>query len=660
MKRLIAVIITTLLLLVLCAWASAENSTTILVYMCGSDLSDAACEDIYEMAEAEAGDNVNIVVLAGGSSSWYYDELEDGERNFFVLRDYAFEDLEVWPYRSMGSEESLLEFWEYGFENYPADRMIAILWDHGAGTEAGICFDDTTEDNDGLSLVEINDALYGMYDKLGDDFHIDVFGCDACMMATYEMASMLSNYGIDCFVASEELEPGAGWSYTPWIQALDQDPDLSNEDLCRNIVDAYMDAGLAEDPDDYLTLSAVALAEISALTDSMEDFAAYMVQEVKDGNIAAIRRGRSRMYAFGSFDDASWDMVDMGAVLDAYASFAPESAAEARRLLARTMIVSEQTDNLDPLSGLSVLLPQDTTGEIADYSDGFDFSCYIPNWVDFINGYANLLRGGSYTFTTAVPEQVVAGTSLSGTSSFFAPLGTVTLWNDETEEYEEAELPEEEEYVVGQSEYGFTANLSADDLANLDYVEGMLLADMSDDELTSYVDFGLMRNNRVNWQTGEVVSLFDGTWPIFDGQIVVLYDQASNENSRRSLMPVKLNGEYTYLLVVFPAGSTEGRIVGANAGYDENGLPIRNSTQLKEGDSIVPIYTMYYQETDADEDAELEETEFEGDEIIWQDGMTVTYQDLSEEDEKFSMMFCFVFNDIFGDSAMSDFITFEL
>ena len=120
---------------------------------------------------------------------------------------------------------------------------------------------------------------------------------------------------------------------------------------------------------------------------------------------------------------------------------------------------------------------------------------------------------------------------------------------------------------------------------------------------------------------------------------------------------MKLNGEYTYLVVVFPAGSTEGRIIGANAGYDENGLPIRHTTKLNPGDKIVPVYTMYYETEDMDD---LEETEFEGDEIIWQDGMTVTYEDLSDETESTEMLFCFIFNDIFGEDSMSEMIAFEL
>ena len=66
---------------------------------------------------------------------------------------------------------------------------------------------------------------------------------------------------------------------------------------------------------------------------------------------------------------------------------------------------------------------------------------------------------------------------------------------------------------------------------------------------------------------------------------------------------------------------------------------------------------MYYSTEDEEE---LQETEFEGDKIIWQDGMTVTYEDLSDDDEPMEMLFCFVFNDIFGEDSMSEMIEFEL
>ena len=653
MRKTVCFLLMFLLVLALgCAFASGETST-LLVYMCGTDLQEAGCEDIVEMAAVEAGDAINVVVLAGGANEWDFEDFTGGSRTLAVIRDGYFENLEDWGHKSMGSKESLKEFLEYGLKEYPADRTIVVLWDHGAGSEGGVCFDETSDD-DSLTVVEINEALSSLKQAV-PDFHINIFGCDACMMATYEMAAMLSHYNIDYYLASEELEPGTGWNYTSWLEILKDDPSVTDEDLCGGIIESFMETGLENDPDDYLTLSAVKLSEVGALERSMEDFASVMAGQIRNGDVSAIRRGRSRMYTFGSFADGSWDMVDLGGVLDAYAQFDPDKASEARRCLSNAVILSKQTANLDTCSGLSILIPQDTASSFDEYRQGFDLANVIPNWVEFVNSYVALLQGGSWHIGTTSAQQITQGSVVSGAfvNASCSTIGCLQ-WDDDTESY--GEEIEAEEISITDTDQGFTAVLSQEDLANLDYVEGMLLMDVSDDEMTAYIDFGLMQNNLINWQTGTVVSLYDGTWPMFGGQPVPLYDQTSNEHSRRSLIPVKLNGAYTYLVVVFPAGGTEGRIVGANAGYDENGLPIRNMTRLNPGDEIIPVYTLYI---DVEEEEDLQESEFEGDVIIWQDGMTVTYEDLSDEMEGTEMLFCFLFNDIFGEDSMSEIISFE-
>ena len=654
MKR-IWIIVLAILSLALIFSAHAETSTTLLVYMCGADLQSAACEDIYEMGIAEVGDNVNIVILAGGAEEWDFDEIQGNTRNLITLRDGSFESITDWGWKSMGSEESLLEFLRYGLTDYPADRTVAVLWDHGAGSEAGVCFDDTTEDQDGLSLLEINNVLYDLHEQMGD-YHIDIFGCDACMMATYEMAAMLSYYDIDYYIASEELEPGIGWHYTSWLEKLGKQPDMTAEELCGCIVDNYMEAGLKETPDDYLTLSVISLHEMGNLQEAVEKLASTMLGELQQGNVADLRRERSRMYSFGSYVDGSWDMVDMGAMLDAYARHDAENAALARKQLSKAVLYSRQTDNLQPCSGLSVLIPQDTKNEFETYAEGVDLSFYMPNWIGFVKAYTQQLQGGSYSFSATSAQQMSGTGFLSQIAELFSDSGDVYGWNEETETYTTEGRPDIP-IAVSDGDYAFTAKLSEEDLQYLDYVEGMLALDISDEEVSGYVDFGLMQNNLINWDTGDVYSLFDGSWPVFGEQMVPLYDQMSNERGRRSLIPVKLNGEYTYLVVEFTAGSNEGRIIGANAGYDENGLPIRTTTKLREGDIIIPVYTMYVGNEDSDD---MEETEFDGDEIIWRDGMTVTYENLSDGDEPLEAMFCFVLNDIFGEYTMTDLIAFEI
>ncbi len=651
MKRMYLYLLVLLGLLLLVNAAAEAEATTVLVYLCGTDLQEDACIDLVEMAEVEAGDAINLVVLAGGARSWDLEDLKGGSRTLAVIRDGYFESLEDWGRASMGSPDSLEAFLRYGLTEYPADRTMVILWNHGAGSEGGVCFDETAND-DSLTVSEINSALGSVQSSL-PDYHINIFGCDACMMATYEMASMLSSHNIDYYVASEELEPGTGWYYTAWMNMLKDDPAISDEELCRAIVDSYMEEGLKENPDDFLTLSALDLAAIRELRPCMEQFATVISSQVEGGNLSMVRRGRSRMYTFGSFVDASWDMVDLGAVLDTYAQFDTPLATEAKRLLNKAIVCSAQTDNLDTCSGLSILLPQDTAESFDEYREGLELTGIIPNWVGFVSSYAEVLTNGHYQFAPTQTGLVSSGGEVEGSftpSSFFSSL----YWNDETEDYSEAEA---EDVAIDMGAQGFTATLNAEDLDYLDYVEGMLMMDISDEEITGYVDFGTMQNNLVDWNTGTVLSLYDGTWPVFGDQPVPLYDQTSNDHSRRSLIPVKLNGEYTYLVVVFPSGGTEGRIIGANAGYDDNGLPIRSVTRLHPGDEIVPVYTFYYEE-EGEED--LQESEFDGTPVIWQEGMTVTYEDLSDEEDPIDMYFCFIFNDIFGEYTMSELISFEL
>ena len=634
------------------ASSQGAASTTLLVYMCGSNnLQEAGCVDLYEMAGADVGENTNIAVLAGGSYKWEDEDLSGETLNLVTIRGKYFTDVEDWGKGSMADADTLLAFLEYGLTEFPADRTIVVLWNHGMGSEGGVCYDDMA--GDVLTLNEINEVLYALDDDI-PNYHIDIFGCDACMMATYEMAALLSHYNIDYYVASEEVEPGVGWYYTPWLQALDAHPDMSNEALCGLIVDSFMDDNYTYSADDYFQLSAVRLADMQQLCALVEGFAGSMTSAVTGGKIAQVRRGRSRVYTFGSFCDGSWDMVDLGAALDAWSEFDPENAGEASRVLKSAVVANRYSDNLDACCGLSIMVPQDTTADYEDYRDGYDLSFYLPNWVAFVDTYVAMLTGTDYAFESQTPTVMESGCPVTSSGG--------SLWDSPWLSM----FDEDDSYTITEDDYGFSMQLSEADMDNLDYVEGMLMLDTSDDELISYVDFGTMQNNSIDWKTGKVYSLFDGSWPMLGDQPVAMYDQTVTERGRRSLIPVKLNGEYTYLVVMFRDNEAEGQVLGANAGYDENGLPIRQVTKLNEGDSVIPVYTMYYVDADADEDADFEETEFDGDEITWHEGMTVSYvsllsEDYEEDDEEpIAMMFCFVLNDIFGGFEMSDVISFEL
>jgi hypothetical protein len=70
---------------------------------------------------------------------------------------------------------------------------------------------------------------------------VELFGFDACLMGHVELAYQakgLANY----MVASQELEPGAGWDYAGWLSALSKTPNVNGAGLGKIMVDAYMNS----------------------------------------------------------------------------------------------------------------------------------------------------------------------------------------------------------------------------------------------------------------------------------------------------------------------------------------------------------------------------------------------------------------------------------
>lgn len=185
--QLLALLLGSLLLLGLPAACADTPTMTVLMYMCGTDLQSDCVNDLYEMCAADIPDNVTVVVQAGGASQWDDSRLRANHINRFTIADYDFSDVEVCAWQSMGAQNTLEDYLTWATSTYPADRYMLIFWNHGGGSTSGVCFDETA-DYDGLTIHEINDALYN-FTEANPDFHLDLIGFDACLMATYEAAA---------------------------------------------------------------------------------------------------------------------------------------------------------------------------------------------------------------------------------------------------------------------------------------------------------------------------------------------------------------------------------------------------------------------------------------------------------------------------------------
>ncbi len=340
--------------------ATAGGDTwTILLY---SDADDQVLEqDIFtDFNEAErvgSSDKVKIVAqldrFKGGFSG---DGNVTGTLRYLITKDNDLNRIgspvvddvgEV----DMADPRSLVDFVEWGMQNYPADKYALILSDHGMGWPGG--WSDPTSTtrpsrdfplssampHDMLWLQEVEAALATIRANTGLD-KFELVGMDACLMSHLEVYTMLADHARYA-VASQETEPALGWAYAAFLAPLEQNPSMSGADLGQLIVQTYIDgdqrivddqaradftgggrpgAGLfggappaeavARQLSQNVTLTAADLSKIPALNQSLNSFLNALQQE----NPKAIAKARSYAQNYTSIfgSDVPPSYIDLG------------------------------------------------------------------------------------------------------------------------------------------------------------------------------------------------------------------------------------------------------------------------------------------------------------------------------------------------------------
>ena len=263
-----------------------HKNFTLLIYMCGSDLESRfgeASKNIAEMQEAEIDENVNVIVQTGGSKSWKDTKISAQSTDRYLIRNGEKQLIERNTVRqNFGESQTLADFIAFGVEEYPADSYGLILWNHGAGSIKGVCFD-ANFGNDGLTLPEMKEALASTQSKIGKKF--EFIGFDACLMATYDMACVLEPYA-NYMIASEELEPSSGWDYKTLISRLGADS------FYTDVLNAYAEKQSAKAT---YTLSAIDLSKMV----KADDVVAVITQQIHY-NVGYVGKALSEGKEFGS------------------------------------------------------------------------------------------------------------------------------------------------------------------------------------------------------------------------------------------------------------------------------------------------------------------------------------------------------------------------
>ena len=250
---------------------SDARSATVLVYLNGSDLESEAGEasaDISEMLKSGIGTNANVVIQTLGTRQWQDHGIASDHTQRHVVRHGKLELVDD----SLGqldttSVDTLSDFIKWGVQNYPADRYMLVLWDHGAGPVYGFGYDEFQSDYSALTLDEIQTAL-----KQNASTHFDIIGMDCCIMSSLETYSVLAPY-CNYAILSEDFEPGIGWHYANWMSMLEKNPAIDSKQLGTTIVDDMINAVKASPENGDATLALVDESVVPELYKAWLEFA---------------------------------------------------------------------------------------------------------------------------------------------------------------------------------------------------------------------------------------------------------------------------------------------------------------------------------------------------------------------------------------------------
>lgn len=436
-KRALAALLCACVLLP-CAPAGAQEaaSTTVMIYMCGSNLESQygmASADIEEMLSAGFdAERTTVLLMLGGAQRWDMG-FDADSTSICEIGRRGLRVLEARERMNMGEAQTLSYFLNYACERCQSDRYVLIVWDHGGGPLGGVCWDENcTPDN--LTMQELTDALaQSPFARR----KLDMIGFDACLMGSLEVAWMVSPYA-EYMTASEETEPGWGWNYS-FLRDLER--DASMEDTGRRIVDSYVESG---DGKYNLTLSCLDLSRIARVESAMSDFFYGLQEGERKPSFTELSAARRASVDFGrdlrAYDSASYDIVDLRSLLESCRTYCPKPGDALEQAINSAVVYSRS--NVEGSSGLSVYFPfynaemYRSSGEAKYASMNF-----CPGYTSYMRKFGDYLLGDATVSWAGIPTRVESGESGEEISAQLTPEQAEEMVSAQLVIFDTANLP---------------------------------------------------------------------------------------------------------------------------------------------------------------------------------------------------------------------------
>ena len=576
---------------------NGQDTVTIMIYMCGSDLETnygMATSDLNEMLYADQADNVNIIVETGGARKWNNSVISNRvNERYKIMSGRQIARLASLDDRTMSDPANLTDFIRFSAQNFPADRYMLILWDHGGGSVTGYCHD---QKHTGTTMTVPKIAK-----ALGDSgIKFDIVGFDACLMANAETAVAVAPYA-DYLLASEETEPGTGWYYTNWLSRLAANTSMPTTELGKQIIDDFIIQSARTSSRDKTSLSLVDLAEFDAVVPTaLKNFAVEINTDIEQENYQPIADAR---YVTKEFAQSTRiDQIDIVHFCQNINS--PESLALAEAV--QSCVKYNRTNNMNNAYGMSIYFPYSSLKSVSVMSGIYE-NIGMSEYGSAVRSFAGLQAGG----------QLVTGTGQNNLFNILGGSGSYSGSSPQTISSEDILnlLMGTTQAPAQSSSYGNSLNsllgggsISTEDIM-LQLISGMLsnranVVDTSELELTEvnghkvvslseetwalirsieqsvfvddgtgYIDMGL--DNVFDFdEAGNLLAEYDGNWMSLDDNPVAYYmisDEYVDDGNYRTTgyVPCLVNDQKAHLLIEFTPENPDGVVYGVQNVYDD-------------------------------------------------------------------------------------------
>ena len=548
------------------------SSTVVTQDVHVSERTGMASADISELTSGVWGDNIQIVIQTGGATHWTNDLINPNRTQRFLYKGGKFTEVADLPLQPASEPDTLAGFLRFCRDEYPADHNMLVLWDHGGGPFG---YGQDSIFGQMLSLKNIREALSSVYRPNSAKPAFDIIGFDACLMGCLEVTHALEGFA-SYYCLSEEVIPGDGWDYGPWLQALTDDPTMSPALVGRKIADSYTDYYVTQNInvpmlENNTTFSVIDASKASELYDAYSELCrAQLVDAVQDlGVLADIGRCGVRATRYGVNHANVFNTADLGNYVDYTIDSYPEQSSRIKDLIKEAVLYHRDSGTLSDSTGMAV---------------------YIPTDVSDLNGLLYYLE---YVYDICDSDSVRA-------LYYYKQAGCL---NDEIKKYV-ATLTDKEPEILDITAFhdfsraepaidseGFVIPVNAE-LQRLMTGYQLEIGKYDDDEQT-ITYYGRADALRLDGEGG-LESTFDGTWICLNGEPLYVEPVSSTAAGIEYKAHINYDGNEAYLMISCDRDTGECAISGIRKVDEDNAINSLASTRSiiepEAGKKIVPLY----------------------------------------------------------------------